>query len=148
MSETHISGRARNGSTAGESSAPITTRAPSARCQTLPAPADGPPGATFRAPRCQLSPRSERTRSRAATPRRGAYGVENSTSSLRTSLFAYHQPDGARHLAPAAGLAHELFAAFRRQSVELCLAIVFARTPVRRNPLSVFEPMQRGTDPE
>src|SRR5579863_9600834 len=139
MCEKHISGRGRHGSRAGESSVSTAIRAPSARCQALSALAAGLPRGAFRAPCCPPILRSERSRSHPATLRRNACGDESSTSSLRTLLFAHHKADGPRHLAPTAGFAHQLLSAIRRQPVELCLAIVLACAPVRRNPLTILK---------
>src|SRR5665213_1327559 len=79
---------------------------------------------------CRQSLPSETPRSRPATRSRSVCGVGISSSSLRAAFFTHHKANCAGHLPPAAGFANQLPTAFCGQPVELCLAIVLARTPI------------------
>src|SRR5271170_4389484 len=83
------------------------------------------------------SPLEGRDRSPAPTRRRPASGGKTSASSSLTfheRLLAHDQSDRPSHLLPPVRLANKLPLASSRQPVELGLAVVFARAPIRGHP--------------
>src|SRR5262252_6661016 len=57
--------------------------------------------------------------------------------------FSHDSRDRLDHSPPPARFHHQLFSSRLRQLVELRLAIVLAASPVRPEPASIFQPVQR-----